>query len=87
MKSDIVFIIDVTGMASSTTQAIAARVPNEHARHIAALAHRNGNTISAVLARIVADRLADDLPSEDHLELVTERTAVSPNVARARPIA
>jgi len=44
-------------MASTTTQAVAARIPNEHAAKIAALARRDGATTSSIVATIIAERL------------------------------
>ena len=42
---------------STVTHPVAARVPTEHARRIAALADRDKTTISQVVARLVAERL------------------------------
>jgi hypothetical protein len=61
-------------------------------RHqLEALARRNGTTTSSIVAQIIAERLNTPEQQADHtlddLDPVTERTAVSPNIARARPTA
>lgn len=43
-------------MPSTTTTPVAARVPNEHAAKIAALARRTGATTSVIVGRIIAER-------------------------------
>jgi hypothetical protein len=78
-------------MASTITTPIAGRIPNEHAHQIEALARGNGTTTSSIVAQIIAERLNTPEQQADHtlddLDPVTEQTAVSPNIARARPTA
>jgi predicted DNA-binding protein len=50
---------------SVITTAVAARIPNEHAAKIAALAQREAATTSSIIATIIAERF-DDQPDDDH---------------------
>ena len=77
---------------STKTAVVTSRLAIADIAHLHHTAERTATTVSALIAQLVHEHarlLADGLEQEadhtlDDLDPVTERTAVSPNVARAR---